>query len=81
MSLLDEGSTPDVPATQKQLDLWIKAGGIEFNAWHDPPGVGQRIQTDLAPKETAFLVELSTMKVLAKQTAGLDKLYAKLDTL
>ncbi len=78
---MNEGITPDVPATQTQLIAWIKAGGIEFNAWHDPPGVGQRILGELAPRETAFLVELSTMKVLAKQSGGLDKLYAKLDTL
>jgi len=54
---------------------------IPFTVLKDPDGAGMRIRDTFAPRENAFVVELATMKILARQTGGLSAIYAKLDAL
>ena len=67
VELLAEGGTHEVPAEPEHLDAWIADREIEYTSAIDPPGVGQRIIEELAPRENTFLVELSTMTVVARK--------------
>lgn len=58
----------------------MAAGEIPFVAAIDPAGAGMRIVQDLAPRETSFVVEAGTMKVVHR-TIGLSALYAALDSM
>lgn len=67
-------------AEPPHLDAWVGTAEMSFTALIDPPGVGQRIIAELAPRETTFVVELSTMKVVSR-AYGTSKAYAALDAL
>jgi len=66
VELLAEGGSHGVPAEPAHLDAWIGDREISFTSAIDPPGVGQRIIEEFAPRENTFLVELSTMKVVER---------------
>lgn len=80
VELLAEGSSHTVPAEPSHLDAWVGAAEMPFTAVIDPPGVGQRIIEQIAPRETTFVVELSSMQILLR-TKGTAAAYALLDTL
>ncbi|MFO0564331.1 MAG: hypothetical protein U0263_01650 [Polyangiaceae bacterium] len=80
VELLAEGSSHTVPAELVHLDAWISDRELPFTTAIDPAGVGMRIVEQLSPRENAFLVELSTMKVLFRTTSP-SALYQKLDAL
>ncbi len=75
---LAEGSSQSVQAETTHLDPWISAGEISFTTLIDPPGVGMRVVQQLGPRETSFIVELSSMKVLSR-VYGLAGVYPALD--
>ena len=81
MSLLAEGGSHSTPALKSHLDSWVDGLTLPFTSLKDPDGVGMRIRDTFAPRENAFVVELATMKILARQTGGLSVIYAKLDAL
>ena len=80
MQLLAEGGSHFEPATHTHLDAWIETFGIPFAVTIDPPGVGMRISSSVAPREAAFVVDLDTMQILLV-TRSLTEAYALLDTL
>jgi hypothetical protein len=53
---------------------------MSFTATIDPPGVGQRIIQQIAPRENTFVVELASMKILSR-TKSPASAYAFLDGL
>jgi hypothetical protein len=69
-----------VQAETVHLDAWVGDREIPFTTAIDPAGVGMRIVEDLAPRETAFIVELSSMKVVLR-TTSLSELYGTLDSM
>ncbi len=80
VELLAEGGSHSVQAETTHLDPWIIAGDISYTTLIDPPGVGMRIVQQLAPRETTFVVDLSSMKVLHR-IYGLSGVYPVLDAL
>ncbi|MEZ4225565.1 MAG: hypothetical protein R3B13_31725 [Polyangiaceae bacterium] len=80
VELLAEGSSHSVQAEAVHLGPWIQAAETSYTTLIDPPGVGMRIVEQLAPRETTFVVELSTMKVL-QRIYGLAGVYPALDAL
>ncbi len=80
VELLAEGGSHSVQAEPSHLDAWIGAQEIPFTTLIDPPGVGMRIVQQIAPRETTFVVELSSMKVVSR-AYGTAKAYATLDAL
>jgi len=69
-----------VQAEVVHLDAWVGDREIPFTTAIDPAGAGMRIVEDLAPRETAFIIELSSMKVVLR-TTSLATLYATLDSM
>lgn len=80
VELLAEGGSHSVQAEASHLDAWVGAQEIPFTSVIDPPGVGMRIVQEIAPRETTFVVELSTMKVLSR-AYGTAQAYAHLNGL
>ncbi len=66
VELLAEGTSHSNQAQQAQLDIWISEVGLPFTTLRDPDGAGQYIIQNLSPRENTFLVERSSMKILAR---------------
>ena len=80
VELLGEGGSHSVQAEVVHLGSWVTAGEIPVVTAIDPAGAGMRIVEDLAPRETSFVVEVETMKVVHR-SIGLSALYAALDSM
>lgn len=75
--MVEDADVPDGPATHDQLDAWITSRKIAFPMTIDKPETPFLAKKTLGPRETAYVVELSTMKVLLRTpdfTLALDKL-------
>ena len=79
VDLLVEGKTPSDFATQPNLDSWVKGLSIPYTVGRDPDGVEWRIRSQVGKNKTALLVELSTMKVLAKSATDYSEVLEKLE--
>jgi hypothetical protein len=80
VELLAEGSSHTVPAEVVHLDAWVADREIPYTTAIDPTGVGMRIVQELAPRDTLFVVELETMKILLR-ASNVAAVYAELDGL
>ena len=80
VQLLEEGATPSDIVTKSNLNSWISAIGVPFTTAMDADGAAPfTLKTTLGIKETTYIVDRATMKILAKTSgasAGLDKLDA-----
>ena len=65
VDILIEGVDPSTPTTNPQLDAWIKAEKVPFTTMQDPDG-SFGIKKALGAKDTTYLVELASMKILYK---------------
>ncbi len=81
LQIVVEGFPLDKSATETQLRTWVKAASMPHAAATDPPGAGQVVKAALGGKDTGYLVEVATMKIIAKSLGDLSPLFAKLDTL
>ena len=66
MNLLVEGQTPSVPAKKSDLDGWIKDLKVPFTVAGDVAEAPFAIKKTLGVRETAYLLDRATMKVLFK---------------
>jgi hypothetical protein len=80
VDLLVEGRTPDDVATQANLDSWAKALRVPYSVARDPDGVQFRIRSEIGPNKTAMLLELATMKIVAKSPSDYADVVGKLKT-
>lgn len=53
-------------ATRTALDAWVNRFGLHITALIDPAGVGTRTLNTYGIRESAFIVDLSTMRVVRK---------------
>jgi hypothetical protein len=68
--MVEDASSPDGPATKAQLDAWIKSRNITFPMTIDKPDTPFLMKKTLGIRETSYVVELSTMKILKRVPAG-----------
>ncbi len=81
LQVVVEGFPLDKPTTETQLRTWVKAAGMPHCAATDAPGAGQAAKAALGGKDWGYLVEVATMKIIARNLGNLAPLFAKLDTL
>lgn len=78
VDMLEEGETPDDYATKANVDAWVKGLKVPFTEIRDPDSIKWGIRNKIGHNKTALLVELATMKVIARSendyTVVLDKL-------
>lgn len=53
-------------ATRTALDAWVNRYELRITALIDPAGVGTRTLTTYGVRESAFIVDLATMRVVRK---------------
>lgn len=53
-------------ATRSALDAWVNRFDLRITALIDPAGVGTRTLDTYGVRESAFIVDLSTMRVVRK---------------
>ncbi|MEI8256554.1 MAG: hypothetical protein WCJ30_12850 [Deltaproteobacteria bacterium] len=61
------------PVARADLDAWVNTYGLHVTTVMDPPGTGTVTFTTWGIRETAFIVDLTTMQILTKingSTAG-----------
>ena len=81
LDIVVEGFPLEKSATEAQLRIWVKAAGQPHAAATDPLDAGEIAKAALGNKDNGYVVELATMKILAKSAGNLDPLFAKLDSL
>jgi hypothetical protein len=67
-----DGSGPD--ATKVELQSWISSLNVPFSAGRDPNSMPFAIRHTLGERETTYVVERATMKVLAVEASPPDGL-------
>ena len=53
-------------ATRSNLDAWVNRFDLRITALIDPAGVGTRTLNTYGVRESAFIVDLSTMRIVRK---------------
>lgn len=53
-------------ATRSALDAWVNRFDLRITALIDPAGVGTRTLNTYGVRESAFIVDLSTMRIVRK---------------
>ena len=82
VQLIEEGKTPSDGVTKQNLDAWIISVKVPYTTLMGAASAGDpfALKTALGAKETIYIVERATRKILAKQvanmTGALDKLAA-----
>lgn len=80
VSVLVEGNTPSVAASKSNLHTWIADLKIPFSTGVDLPQSPFGLKTALGPRETVYVLERTTHKILAR-TVGIADAFKKLDEL
>lgn len=65
MVLASNGYT--MPASRASLEAWINRYNIGFTTVIDAPGLGQQTNRAWGQRDTAMVVELSTMRVIRRE--------------
>lgn len=76
VDLMVEGETPTTPATGTDLDAWIKALAVPFTTAYDADAASFAIKSTLGIKETAYVIDRTTRKILVKAATAQDALNA-----
>lgn len=79
VQLLTEGETPTTPTTKAHLDRWIEVYGLPFSAAKEMDGKNFSLRQTLGPRETAYILERSTMKIV--KTGSSDSLLGEIKSL
>lgn len=53
-------------AERPALDAWVNRFGLRVTALIDPPNVGTRTLSTYGIRESAFIVDLATMRIVRK---------------
>ena len=80
LQLMTEGLSPSAPASKNQLDAWVSSTGMPFSAAFDADPKSFTIRSTYGIKETTYIVERATGKIVAKAADALTGL-TKLDAL
>jgi hypothetical protein len=80
IEILIEGVTPTTPTTPENLDSWINALSVPFTSAIDADPTTFTTKKTYGIKETTYIVERSTMKIVAKEASAAAALTT-LDTL
>lgn len=65
-------STALAPSSKSDLDAWINAVGLQVTSLKDPDGTSTTVTLNTyGIRETVFLVDLSTMKIVDKYNGSL----------
>jgi hypothetical protein len=65
VNLLMEGTDPTTDATKAQLTAWVTSLNVPFTAARDPDSAPLAILHGFGERETTYVVERATMKILA----------------
>jgi hypothetical protein len=79
VNLLMDGDGSGTDCTKTQLDAWITNLGVPFSAGRDPDSMPYAIRHTFGERETTYIIERATMKVLAVEPSppdGLTKLQS-----
>ena len=77
VDLMTEGPTPTSGMTQTELRSWIGALKVPFTAAYDvDPSTSFTIRKTYGIKETTYIVERTTMKIVAKTATPEDGMNA-----
>jgi len=78
VQLLTEGTAPEKPTTQKQLDLFISLAKIPYTSFRDPDDKSFYIVDTIGAKHSGWVLERETRKIIFKgdEAAALGKLAA-----
>ncbi len=66
VNLLVEGDTPSKPATKSNLQTWASQLKVPFTIGCDLGDTPFALKKELGPRETAYIIERATMKVIYK---------------
>ncbi len=66
VNVVIEGRTPDDPATKGQVGLWASGLKLPFTVMRDPDGAQFNAKKTLGVKMNTYIVERTTMKIVAK---------------
>lgn len=66
VNVLVEGTTPDNRTTKSQVANWANGLSLPFTVVRDPDGADFNAKKTLGVKMTTYIVERSTMKIVAK---------------
>ena len=77
VDLLMDGDGGGTDCTKAQLDSWITNLMVPFSAGRDPDTMSYAIRHTLGERETTYIIDRATMKILAVEASppdGLNKL-------
>jgi hypothetical protein len=74
VQLLVEGANPSSPTTKANLDAWIGSRRIPFTTGMDAVAGSREIKSVLGPKETSYIIDRASLKILVKTTTTDDAL-------
>ncbi len=74
VELLAEGGSHSVQAEASHLDSWIGSFSIPFTTVRDPDGGGMQIVRSFSARESSFVVELATLRILHRTRSPRDAL-------
>ena len=69
VDMLVEGATPSTPMTEANLDSWINGLKVPFTTAMDADPSSYEVKTTLGNKETAYVIERASMKIVAKSSS------------
>ena len=70
VEIVVEGATPTTPATAADLDSWVTALSVPFTSAIDADPATFTTKKTYGIKETTYIVERSTMKIVAKEATA-----------
>ena len=70
VEIVIEGATPTTPTTTSDLDSWVSALSVPFTSAIDADPSTFTTKKTYGIKETTYIVERSTMKIVAKETSA-----------
>ena len=65
--VFDEGRYAGTDVTRSELDAWVTSLKIPFSTLRDPDGAPLRAEAVLGGKDTSYVVERSTRRIVAKR--------------
>ncbi|MBI2395679.1 MAG: hypothetical protein HYV09_39300 [Deltaproteobacteria bacterium] len=81
LTVLIEGSSPSTRVTAGQVETWVESIGVPYSIGRDPDDAPPFLSREtFGPKETAYIVDRATRKIVAKGSNELA-LLPKLDEL
>lgn len=64
--LATKGFASGMAPAKPDLDAWIETYALTIPTVMDPPGTGTPTSDALSPRETSYIIELKTMKIVKR---------------